>query len=83
LPSAQPGGTRQRNSGFFLKKFFAEYPQSGHSAKKLIFLFKKFFAECSAGGHSAKLGILLGQMVTLPSVIFPALGKVTRTDLFI
>ena len=67
----------------FFKKFFAECLQVGHSAKKLIFLFKKFFAECSVGGHSAKLGILLGQMVTLPSVISPALGKVTRTDLFI
>jgi len=37
LPSALPGGTRQRNSGFFLKKFFAECLQAGHSAKKLIF----------------------------------------------
>jgi hypothetical protein len=65
----------------FKKKLFVECPVGRHSAKKLIFFKKKLFAECRR--YSAKLGNLLGHMVTLSSVISLALGKVTRTDLFI
>ena len=65
----------------FFWKMLCRVPRR-HSAKKLFF-FKKNSLPSALRGHSAKLGNLLEQIVTLPSVISPALGKVTRTDLFI
>ena len=74
LSSASSEGTRQRKK----LKIVYRVPPREHSAKKKKF--ENSLSSAPSGGTRQKLGNL--QMVTLPSAISPALGKVTRTDLF-